>query len=306
VGNASTIQGHPAREGFAIVLPRGLRCAIPVAAAATALASAPVAHAQTRSQGKLEAHYTGSLAGIPLGKGVWMIEITDDQYSIGASGRTVGLLNVFSTGRGTSAVRGVMNGGKPVSANYVQNVVYDKKSDDVRIVLSGGNVKEYSAEPPPTPMPDRVPVTEAHRRGVADPMSGGLMVVAGSGDPVRPDACKRTIAIFDGRGRFDIALSYKRMDHVRSERGYQGPVVVCAVRYQPISGHRPNRSAIKYLMAARDIEAWLAPVAGTRVLVPYRISVPTTLGPAVLEATQFVTATQASRPARGSASANTH
>jgi hypothetical protein len=46
------------------------------------------------------------------------------------------------------------------------------------------------------------------------------------------------------------------------------------------------------------MEVWLAPVAGTRVLVPYRVSVPTPLGPAVLQATQFVSVPQ---PARASA-----
>ena len=36
------------------------------------------------------------------------------------------------------------------------------------------------------------------------------------------------------------------------------------------------------------MEVWLVPVAGTRVLVPFRFSVPTPLGLGVLEATQFV------------------
>jgi Protein of unknown function (DUF3108) len=291
-------------EDSSIVLPRRLRCTIPVAAAAVALGCVDPSHAQTRSNGKLEGHYTATLAGLPVGKGVWVVDIADEQYSVAASGRTTGLLNVFASGRGTSATRGVMNGGKPVSANYTQTVIYDKKTDDVRVALSGGNVKDYAAEPPPTPVPDRVPVTEAHRRGVVDPMTAGLMVVPGNGDTVKPDACKRTLAIFDGRGRFDLALSYKRMDQVRAEKGYQGPVVVCMVRYQPVSGHRPDRYAIKYLMATREIEMWLAPVAGTRVLAPYRISVPTTLGPAVLEATQFVTTAQATRPTP--AAAKTH
>jgi hypothetical protein len=272
------------------------------AAVTAALVCAEAGRAETRAQGKLEAHYTASLAGIPAGKGVWVIDIADVQYSVAASGKTTGLLSLIASGRGTSATRGVLNGGKAITANYSQTVVYDKKTDDVRIALNGGNVREYSAEPPPTPVPDRVPVTEAHRRGVVDPMSAGLMLVPGNGDPLRPDACKRTIAIFDGRGRFDLALSYKRMDQVRSDKGYQGPVVVCMVRYQPVSGHRPNRWAIKYLMETREIEMWLAPVAGTRVLVPYRISVPTTMGAAVLEATQFVTAAQAGRPT----SAKTH
>jgi hypothetical protein len=83
-------------------------------------------------------------------------------------------------------------------------------------------------------------------------------------------------------------------------------VVVCTVRYHPVAGHRPSRWAIKYLMETREIEAWLAPVAGTRVLVPYRISVPTTLGPGVLEATQFVTTAQSGQPSPASAGARTH
>jgi hypothetical protein len=38
----------------------------------------------------------------------------------------------------------------------------------------------------------------------------------------------------------------------------------------------------------RDAEVWLAPVASTRVLVPYRFSLPTPIGQGVLQATQFV------------------
>ena len=46
--------------------------------------------------------------------------------------------------------------------------------------------------------------------------------------------------------------------------------------------------------AGGNIEAWFAPIAGTRVLVPFRLVIPTPLGTGVLEATQFVT--QASPP----------
>jgi hypothetical protein len=44
---------------------------------------------------------------------------------------------------------------------------------------------------------------------------------------------------------------------------------------------------IKYLTELRDAEIWLAPIAGTRLMVPYRASVPTPLGTGVLQATQF-------------------
>jgi hypothetical protein len=45
-------------------------------------------------------------------------------------------------------------------------------------------------------------------------------------------------------------------------------------------------------MEATDMEAWMAPIAGTRVLAPFRITLPTPLGPALLEADQFVTMTE--------------
>ena len=36
------------------------------------------------------------------------------------------------------------------------------------------------------------------------------------------------------------------------------------------------------------MEIWLAPISGTRVLVPFRFSVPTPFGQGVLQATYFV------------------
>jgi hypothetical protein len=41
-------------------------------------------------------------------------------------------------------------------------------------------------------------------------------------------------------------------------------------------------------VAARDIEVWLIPVSGTQIVVPFRVYVPTVIGPAVLEATKFL------------------
>lgn len=279
--------------------PSGL---VGVSVAALLAASSP---AGAGGQAKLEVHYTASLAGIQLGTGVWTVDVVDDQYAAAATGKTTGLLQVFAGGQGAADGRGTVNGGKPVSSSYAATISTGKRRDDVRILVSGGTVKDYSALPPWPPTPDRVPVTEAHRRGIIDPMTAWLMPVPGNGDPVRPEACQRTLAIFDGRARYDLTLSFKRMDQVKSERGYAGPVVVCMVRYLPISGHRPNRPAVKYLMEQRDIEVALAPLAGTRIVVPYRISVPTALGMAVLEATHFIAATQAARPTPETTSART-
>jgi hypothetical protein len=86
------------------------------------------------------------------------------------------------------------------------------------------------------------------------------------------------------------------METVKAERGYEGPAVVCAVFFTPIAGYVPDRPAIKFLVTLHDAEVWLAPISGTRVLVPFRFSMPTPLGQGLLQATQFVSVTQASHP----------
>jgi hypothetical protein len=209
------------------------------------------------------------------------------------SGATTGFLQVIASAQGTSAVRGTMSGGQPVAANYASTIITGKKLDEVRMLMNGGSVKEFMAEPPVAPYPTRVPVTEAHRRNVSDPMTAAIIRAPGNGDTFSADVCKRTLSIFDGRMRYDLQLSFKRLEKVKSDKGYQGNVVVCAVYFSPVAGHVPERPVIKYLIEQRDAEMWLAPIAGTRLMVPYRISVPTPLGIGMVQATQFISMPQA-------------
>ncbi len=240
------------------------------------------------AQGRLEAEYVASVSGIPIGHGTWVVEISDNAYTSAASGATAGLLKFFSGAHGSGAARGTMSHGQPVPTSYAATIVDSRRVDQVRIALSNGNVTNYTAEPPLVPLPDRIPVTDADRRGVVDPMTSALARVGGDGDPVNPAACNRKVAVFDGRVRYDLHSDFKRMEMVKAEQGYSGPAVVCALYFTPISGYVPNRAAIKYLIELRDAEVWLAPIAGTRVLVPFRFAMPTPLGPGVLQATRFV------------------
>lgn len=242
-----------------------------------------------QAQGRLDARYEATLAGIPVGKGGWTIDVADDQFTASAFGGTSGLLNAFAGGSGTGASQGRVVNGALVATNYSATTTSPKKSEAIHILLSGGNVKEFGIEPPPPVDADRIPVTEAHRRGVYDPMTGSLLRVAGTGDPVTPEACRVGAAIFDGRMRYELKLDFKRMATVKAEKGYQGPVVVCAVYFTPVAGYIPDRAVIKYLTAQRNMEIAFAPIAGTRILVPFRMSIPTPLGQAVIEAVQFVT-----------------
>ena len=241
------------------------------------------------AQGRLDAQYEATLSGIPVGKGAWTIEILDDQFSAAASGGTAGLLRAFSGGTGTGAAQGRVVAGALVATNYSAKTTTAKKSEAIHMVLANGNIKEYGIDPEPPVDPDRIPVTEAHRRGVYDPMTGSMLRVPGTGDPVSPEACHIGAGIFDGRLRYDLKLDFKRMETVKAEHGYHGPVVVCAVYFTPVAGYIPDRPIIKYLATQRNIEVAFVPIAGTRVMVPFRMTIPTPFGLAMLEATQFLT-----------------
>jgi Protein of unknown function (DUF3108) len=246
------------------------------------------------AQGRLDAQYEATLSGIPVGKGAWTIDISDDAFSASAFGGTSGLLRSFTGGSGTGAAQGRVVNGNPVATNYSATTTTSKKSEAIHLSLVNGNIKEFGIDPEPPVDPDRIPVTEAQRRGVYDPMTGAMLRVPGTADPLTPEACRTGAAIFDGRLRYDLKLDFKRMESVKAERGYRGPVVVCAVFFSPVAGYIPDRPVIKYLTAQRNIEIAFAPVAGTRILVPFWMKIPTPLGPAMLEATQFIT--QASPP----------
>ena len=91
-----------------LALRRYFRLALMLAAVLVAAAPGAV-----RAQGKLEARYTVTLAGIPIGKGSWVIDITDTHYMAAASGVTTGLVRAFTGGEGTSAAHGTLQAGQP-------------------------------------------------------------------------------------------------------------------------------------------------------------------------------------------------
>jgi len=257
-----------------------------------AFAAAPLsAHAQ----GKLDASYTVTLAGIPIGKGEWTIEISDSHYSASATGAATGLMRVLTSAHGATNATGTFVDGQLVASTYFSTITNYKKTDSVRLVVSGGDVKEAKIDPPQDNDPARVPLTDAAQKGIIDPMSASLLRTPGNGDPVASEACQRALPVFDGRIRYDLQLAFKRMELVKADKGYAGPVVVCAVSFTPMAGYIPSRATIRYISKTRDIEVWLAPIAGTRMLVPFRAQGPTPIGPVIFEAEKFVATPMPSR-----------
>jgi len=241
------------------------------------------AHAQS----KLAAHYSLTLAGITIGGGDWTVEIDKNTYTARSHGGFLGVWRVLLGDNVSAATHGTASQGRFTPAGYEANFSWDDDVTDVRMSFRDGGVSEVETKPPVPAVPYQVPVAPTDLRGVIDPLTAGLVPVAGTGDALAPAACRRTLSIFDGSHRFEITLSFKRMDRVETEAGYRGPAVVCAMTYRPVAGYSPGTFRIDYLRKNRDMEMWLAPVAGTRVLAAIRIAVSTTLGVAALSATRF-------------------
>jgi hypothetical protein len=189
-------------------------------------------------------------------------------------------------GEGFFTTRGTIKDSHPVPTNFTSKIVSNTETSDVTMALDEGSVKELAATPPPSQ--DRVPVTAANRRGIVDPLTAVLFSAA-AGETLSKDACRRTLPIFDGQQRYDFKLAFKRMDKVTAEKGYAGSVVVCSISYEPIAGHRASIPLVKYLSEGREMEMVLAPITGTRLLAPFRLSVVSMLANVMIEANRFET-----------------
>ena len=130
-------------------------------------------------------------------------------------------------------------------------------------------------------------------------MTGSMLRVPGNGEVLTPDACRTGAGDFRRPAALRPEARFQAHGNgARPRRGYHGPAVVCAVYFTPVAGYIPDRPVIKYLAAERKIEIAFVPIAGTRVLVPFRMAIPTPFGPAMLEATSFVTTAAPPRVAK--------
>ncbi len=230
--------------------------------------------------------YSITLLGIPLGSATLTGQIEQPAYKIAIDAKLSGIAALVSSSRGAATANGVFLKGLVAPAAYANTSVNSKETRTVRMAMQGGMVKGVDISPPVPPIPDRVPLTEAHTRNIVDPLSALVMPVPGAEAVIGPAACNRTLPVYDGFTRFDVALTYAGTRQVKA-KGYAGPVVVCSVRYTPIAGHR-DRKPVRFMADNRDIEVWLAPVGEARVVVPFRISLATMIGTLVIEASDFL------------------
>lgn len=232
--------------------------------------------------------YDISLIGFPIGQATLTGNADPGTYRVELNAKLTGLASIISGGKGTAIAAG---GGLPsrvLPSSYQLNVAGGGQVLAMRIGLASGNVTSVTIDPPLEPRPDRVPVLEAHKRGVLDPVSAFLMPVPGRAPLLDPASCNRTLPVFDGGGRFDVQLSFSEKTTL-TIKGYDGPALLCNVRYTPISGHRAERKAVQFMAENRDIQVWLIPVGGSRIVIPARIMLRTMIGMLAIDARRMTT-----------------
>lgn len=274
--------------------PLAVRAATAALALTVVAGAAGTAAAETR----VRARYAMTMAGFDIGTATLQSGLDRKSYDINLSMRMTGLAKFITGGKGAVTARGALGDARVTPTAYALNTRTSDKGQVIRFALAGGAVRQLSVEPPPKSRANIVPVSEADKRGVLDPLSAIIMPVTGGGEALNESACNRKLPIFDGRQRFDITLRYDRMETAKPDRsenadpdakaGYEGKVVVCRASYKAISGHRPGRESVTFMENNRDIEVWLAPVAGAKALMPWKISVRTQYGTLVVTATSFV------------------
>ena len=246
---------------------------------------------ESRSAGtaaKLDAYYTATLLGLPIGHISWAIDLKENRFSSVATGSIGGFLRLFLDAQGSVAAEGRLSSGKPVPSKFQLKLLAGKWSDEVGIVFTGNRAKESVVPTSAAPSADYVPIKDADRIGASDPMTALLVYVGGTGATTVPQACERTVAIFDGHTRYNLRLAFERFSTAHPTEGYQGQVVVCSAKFLPVAGYDPKHFLVTYLAAQHETEIWLAPLGSTRLLVPYRASISTPMGVGILEATKFV------------------
>jgi len=248
--------------------------------AAFALSASPAVAEEATWPHEVAAVYRLSFNGFDVGTYKFISRYNGKSYS--ATGRTEisALFGAFKW-TGSFAGSGAVDGGMPRPASFEMSYKTKSKLTSVKLAFNGPRVASIALVPNKPPSPDTIKVKPENLQNVFDPISATLAI----SNAKSADACNRTIPIFDGKARFDLRLSLKGREQLKEQRpsGQPPELIVCRVKYVPIAGHKPKDFENPWI-DYDHIEIALRSIPSAGIYVPYRITVPSTVGPAVMTA----------------------
>lgn len=145
---------------------------------------------------------------------------------------------------------------------------------NIRVQYQKAAVTAFVIDPPITNNIDRIPIERRQLNGVNDFLASFIR----KGE-LGPGLCDYKAKIFTGVERFDLSFHYARDDVATSQRtGYQGPVILCSVKYKPIAGHYTTSEITNSLAQDDRILVWFAPLGESGYAIPYRVLLTTSMG----------------------------
>jgi hypothetical protein len=228
--------------------------------------------------------YSLDVSGIPIADFKFNGAIRNGHYSLAGRGKTAPLVELIVPFKGFTSSTGAVSGGEIRPAAY--SLSYREDDDTIKSValqFGRSGVDSIAIAPSKAVSAKAVPLKPGHKQGVIDPMSAALFPIPG-GPLTGEKVCNRTLPVFEGRQRFDLDLTFKRREKLTSNAGpdHHPEIYVCAIRYAPIAGHKPDATATRFLTGTEGIEIWLSPVVSVGMLIPYRAVLPTPVGVATL------------------------
>lgn len=217
---------------------------------------------------------------LSVGEAKFEISFNETSYELGASGKTVGIVDMVASGSGLAKSAGRIEDYRVIVDEASAEFREESDISTLTMNFDEGAVTEVVAEPDERKSKDGpkwVQIAEEQLRAVLDPASTIVIPVAWEEANNPRAVCNQHIPVYDGDTRFDIKLNYKSTKPVRTT-GYKGWAYVCQLRYVPVSGHKKGERNIEYMRDNEDIEIWLAPMNKTNLYTPIRVEVPTWIG----------------------------
>jgi hypothetical protein len=221
------------------------------------------------------ASYILTLGGINIA--AMKVNLDDDgsRYTLDLSANVAGLGTLVASGTAKATSTGRSSGASLLAEEFDLETRANGESFTVDVSFAGRDVSAFKVTPPIVDNYDRVPLERRHLTGVGDFLSAFVL----KGNGLDKSLCQRQAKIFTGVERFNIAMSYAGDDEATSPRtGYQGPVVLCTVDYDPVSGHFTSSDITNYLADSDRIIIWYAPLGESGYFIPYRVLLGTNMG----------------------------
>ena len=228
----------------------------------------------------VSAHYKLSFGGFDVGGFDFKSQSDGKAYATTGSASVSALFGAFKW-NGKMDAKGALNADAAQPAGYQLNFSTKSKAGSVALKFDKGTVNAVTLVPNKPPAKEAVPVKPENLKSVFDPLTSILALThAGAGDP-----CDKKIPIFDGKARFDLVLSRKGQEPLveKKQSGQPPHLVVCRVKYVPIAGHKPKDFENPWVDYGA-IEIALRSIPSAHLYVPYRVTIPTTLGAAIMSA----------------------